>query len=213
MPGGFGDFLGSLFSSVAGAQDGTHVRIWNELKPWVASLLPNATTKWLPRIASGIECEVPLVSRGNFTNRPCDHLAIGACDVCHRPVCLSHGRIDQAGDIICYICVADAMTAVPPLQRERARKRGPQQKPPPRPTEEAPPPGPNKPPPSPRELLEAFHVLGLEPGASWDAVRGAHRRLTAKYHPDRQRKTQASSKYLKVQEAFELLKRVYPEAS
>ncbi|MCA0401215.1 MAG: molecular chaperone DnaJ [Proteobacteria bacterium] len=32
---------------------------------------------------------------------------------------------------------------------------------------------------------EAYHILGLEPGASEEAVRAAHRTLIARFHPDR----------------------------
>lgn len=32
---------------------------------------------------------------------------------------------------------------------------------------------------------EAYEVLGLEPGASEEAIRGAHRALIARFHPDR----------------------------
>ena len=67
------DMLGSLFSGVAGAPDGTHVRIWNELKPWIGNLIPAATTKWLPRIAAGHVCEVPRVeNRASPRNRAAD---------------------------------------------------------------------------------------------------------------------------------------------
>lgn len=210
------DLLGSIFSGVAGAEDGVHLRIWNELKPWVANLLPAATSKWLPRIAVGNQCEVPLVERGAFTNRQCERLAVAACDVCHRPVCLHHARIDQYGDAICYICVADATVAVPPLQRERARARGA----PPRPTAAAghehttPPP---KPGPSPQDVAKAMQILGVKPTSTWEQVRAAHRKLSAQHHPDKHRtarqKTAAEKKFLLVQKAFEVLKTKYPEAA
>ncbi len=208
------DFLGSLFGGVAGAQD----RIWNELKPWIGNLVPSAASKWLPRIAAGHICEVPRVERRAFTSKQCERPAVTACDVCHRPVCLQHGRIDQFGDAICYICVADAMTAVPPLQRERARTRGPG----PQPTsgheraqDSAPPPP--KPAHSPQDISKAMEILGVKPTSTWEQVRAAHRKLSAQHHPDKQRGTRqqlaAEKKYVLVQKAFAVLKTRYPEAA
>jgi hypothetical protein len=34
-------------------------------------------------------------------------------------------------------------------------------------------------------LADAYRALGLEPGATWDDVRAAHRRLAKAFHPDR----------------------------
>jgi len=212
MAGGIGDFLGSLgslFGGMAGAQDGVHVRIWHELKPWLGNLLPAATRKWLPYITAGASCEVPVMQRGQMVG-DCQHFAVAACDVCHRPVCLHHGRIDQFGDAICYICVSDALQVVPQLQRERARAAGTARpQPPPR---GAPPPA-QKPGPSPLEVVEALSVLGLKPGAKWPAVAAAHRKLSAQLHPDRhqsqRKKDAANTTYVVVQGAFNLLRPLY----
>lgn len=216
---GIGDVLGKMFSGIAGGPDGTHVKVWSELRPWLATLGPSAARKWLPQIAAGTLCEVPVIVRN--VRRECDNFGIATCDVCHRPVCLAHGRIDQQGDAICYLCVAEAMKVLPPLQRERARQedqpprrpgeqryRERQQQPPP------PPPGTGHAPPPPRQdpqkVLWAIKTLGVEPGATWEQVQKAHRTLSAKHHPDRQRteakKKTAEQRFKEVQVALEILK-------
>jgi len=209
---GIGEFLSSMFSGIAGSPDGAHMRIWNELRPWLANLAPSATRKWLPRIASGVECEVPLVKRGVLSDDTCDHIAISACDVCHRPVCLHHARIDQYGDAICYICVVDAIKLVPPAQRARAREQG---APPPR--ERKPPPQQPKPGPTPLQVVEALQTLGLKPGVKYDAVKAAHRKLSAQNHPDKHKnsrlKASAEARFKEIQKAFEVLKTQFKEAS
>jgi len=57
----------------------------------------------------------------------------------------------------------------------------------------------------------------MKPGAKWDAVRVAHRKLSAQHHPDKAKgaraKTVAEARYKEVQVAFNALKGVYPEAA
>ena len=209
----FLETLGSMFSGAVGAQDGVHLRVWNELRPWVGNLVPAATRKWLPRIAGGVICEVPLMKRGEKVG-DCEHFGVAACDVCYKPVCLDHSRIDQHGDAICYVCVADAVHTVPPVQRERARQQHGNATPPPRERRQAPPPSQG---PSPEQVNAWLKVLGMKPGAKWDAVRVAHRKLSAQHHPDKAKgaraKTVAEARYKEVQVAFNALKGVYPEAA
>lgn len=223
---GIGDVLGKMFSGIAGGPDGTHIKVWNELKPWLATLGPSAARKWLPQIAAGTLCEVPVMRRG--TRHECDNFGIATCDVCHRPVCLEHGRIDQNGDAICYLCVAEAMQVLPPLQRERARQEGQQRRPgeqryrgrpedqQQRPHQQQPPPGqaPPKPRVDPKKIAWATEVLGLSPGATWDDVLKAHRNLSAKHHPDRhmrsseKKRASEEARYKEVQVAYDVLKTV-----
>ncbi len=224
------EHLGSLFRGVVGAEDGVHLRVWGELKPWIGNLVPSATRKWIPRITGGDMCEVPIMRRGQVVGE-CDHFGLAVCDICHRPVCLEHSRIDQNADAICFLCMTDAMQAVPVFQRERARQQQQQGAPKARTQrerqderdkqrqqerqQEQPPPG--KRPPNALEVLDALTRLELKPGASWDDVRAAHRRLSAKLHPDRgktvKEKAKLEAKFVEVQKALDLLKRVYPGAA
>ncbi|MFA6855762.1 MAG: J domain-containing protein [Treponema sp.] len=53
------------------------------------------------------------------------------------------------------------------------------------------------------ELAAAYDVLGLSTGATLDQIKAAHRRLAAKYHPDRG--TSGSDAFMRVQTAYELI--------
>lgn len=155
----------------------------------------------------------------------CDNIGVAMCAVCHRPCCLQHAHIDQYADAICYLCVSDAMQLVPEVQRQRARQeREAGGTPPPRGNRQAPPPPPGgappphtKPGPSPEAVAAALSALGLRRGAKWDAIKVAHRKLSAANHPDRAKgaraKAAAEARFVEVQKAFDLLKRVYPEAA
>ena len=208
---GIGDFLGQMFSGLAGGQDGVHTQIWRDLKPWIVNLGQSATRKWLPRINSGELCSVPVLHRGKVAG-DCENLGITMCVICKRPACLQHAHIDQYADAVCYRCVGDAAEVVPALQRERARAEG--RPPPPPRSQQAPPPQP-KPGPTPEQIMAALRILKLKPGATMEEVRSAHRKLSALNHPDRKRtvkeKTAAEARFKEVQGAFEILKLVMGE--
>lgn len=210
--------LGSMFSGIAGGPDGVHSRIWNELKPWITNLGPAASRKWIPRVTSGSLCEVPIMARG-LKKDDCANLGIAVCVCCKRPCCLQHAHIDQYADAICYLCVADAVQVVPPVQRERGRQQQPaggarQREAPPRDT---PPPRQKKPGPSPQAVAAAYATLGLLPGSKWDAVKKAHRKLLAANHPDKAKgargREAAQARFVEIQNAFDVLKTQYPESS
>lgn len=204
-----GDLIGQLFGGAA-AGDGVHVRVLNELRPWLGSLSQAATSKWFPSIASGTMCEVPEMRRGRDIGE-CERFAVSRCMVCAKAVCLHHGFVSGEGDLICHVCAVDATQVVPPVQRERARQ---QEAPPPRRTQRErsqerkaqqeerrrqdqqhrapPPPGGGAPPPRPQvrqeDILAAYAVLGLSPipvKPPWREVLTAHRRLSGKWHPDK----------------------------
>jgi len=210
---GIAELLGQFLGGVAGSDNGVPGRVWAEVKPWIAALLPNATKKWLPTIAGAISCEVPVGRRGEG----CDHAAVANCVVCFRPACLQHGLIDSTGDIICYPCTQEAKVLVPPARRARAaasggRARSSAGEPPPPPHEEAARPGK----PTTQQVMAALVVLGLTPSATWEQAKAAHRKLMVTYHPDKQRtaakKAQAEVKAKEVSAAFEVLKRAFPDA-
>lgn len=55
------------------------------------------------------------------------------------------------------------------------------------------------------EKTTAFRVLGLEPGATPEKIRRAHRKLAAKYHPDTGSGANLEM-FMKIQTAYEMLK-------
>lgn len=190
--------LGRVVLTFQSAPQGVSGRIWEEVRPWLGNLVRFAAPKWLPRLSFGFACTLP---------RPdgfaCPRPAVAACDACHRPCCLDHARIDQWGDAICYACCWEAQ------QRKAAERAA-----------GTPPPGngahqhaagnaPNQPPPIPeKELTWARRTLGVKRDTEWDDVRAAHRKLSAKWHPDRHQGdgyAHAEQKFKDVQRALDLL--------
>lgn len=186
--------LGRVVLTFQSAPQGVPGRIWDELRPWFGRLAINAAPKWLPRLSFGFACQVPRPD-----GSPCPRPAIAACDVCQEPCCLDHARIDQYGDGICYLCCIEA------IRRKQAERAGqPYESPP---AGQAPPGA--APPPSPAaELAWARKTLGVKKSAEWEEVRGAHRKMSAKWHPDRHPGpgyAAAEQKFKDVQRAFDLL--------
>lgn len=196
------DFLGQVASAFGAAPDSAHKRIWEEVAPWIKTLMVQAAPKWLPRLTIGVPCEVAP------PQRQCPRSAIAACDVCQKPCCLEHSRIDKHGDAICYACIATS------IQRAKAehmvngtQPRQHQWWPPPGAQPPSPPPGPTK-----EELAAAWKTLKLKQGSKWEEVEASYKDLLRKHHPDRQRtpdaKAKAEAKFKAVRAAYDLLKRV-----
>lgn len=52
---------------------------------------------------------------------------------------------------------------------------------------------------------QAYYILGLKPGASKDEVKKAYRRLSLKYHPDKNKDPEAEEKFKNLSAAYNLL--------
>jgi hypothetical protein len=204
MDDGLFGMLGRMVSSLQSAPTGVSERIWDELRPWFARLAVNAAPKWLPNIAFGSPCSVPVYQAGRPIG-PCYKSAITTCDACGEPCCLDHSRIDQFGDAICYLCVVEAvkyrratdMVNGGRRPRERMASGGAR---------------PEEPPPKPAPLEDATwarKVLSVNRESPWEEVRQAHRKLSGKWHPDRHQsdaaKEKAEEKFKRVQRAFSVL--------
>lgn len=170
-------------------------RIWEELRPWMLRLAVNAAPKWLPVLAVGVSCEVPIY-QGGAPVGPCLCRSIGSCDVCHRSCCLNHARIDQHGDAICYLCVSDAVRRSVRAETPGGSSQG------------APPPPAG---PTEDELRWARRQLGVPKTASWAEVERAYKQKLRKHHPDLQRteatKAKAEARFKECRKAYDLLRR------
>lgn len=185
----FGRVALSVQSGLAGAP----ARIWHELRPWLGELTLHAAVKWLPRMALQLPCQVPVMQGGNVVGA-CRQGAVAQCDACERTCCLYHGRIDHQGDAICYLCVADA------VKRTRQTARGREHATPSTATDGE----------TEKERKWARRTLGVAKDATWDEVRAAYRRQSAKWHPDvhptPSAKQRAEARFKDVQRAFQILK-------
>ncbi|MCA9037993.1 MAG: pentapeptide repeat-containing protein [Planctomycetaceae bacterium] len=55
------------------------------------------------------------------------------------------------------------------------------------------------------EMLTHYEVLEISESASAEVIRAAHRSLSAKYHPDKDKSPEGRDRFLQVQKAFEVL--------
>jgi hypothetical protein len=205
--------------SLGSAPNGASAAVWDEIGAFVRGLTMRASARWVPELARRVPCDVPSVQVGTDIATDCDHFSIGQCDACGRPSCLAHARVDQAGGILCFVCVAEQIRigAERVLQnpKARARARGrtrrsadPGAPPPP------PPPSPQPPQPTAREIRRAaLAELGLPEGASPAQIREAYAHLVKMLHPDHvsrmanaEERTAMTRRYQRVVKAYNWLK-------
>ena len=55
------------------------------------------------------------------------------------------------------------------------------------------------------DLGKYYKILELDSSANWKQVKDAYRRLSKKYHPDKNKSPDAESQFKKIQEAYEEL--------
>jgi len=176
--------LGQILSNLQGAPGGVHRRVWEELSPWLGQLAGHAAKNWVPRLAAGNPCQIPLMQNGVAVG-PCRGKAIAACLVCGRPVCLSHAFVDKYGEAVCYLCVASsaagAAPAEPPVDASAAQEAA---------------------------VAAARRLLRLKRSATLEEARAAWRKLSGKHHPDRfpeAKKAEQEAKFKEIQHAWDVL--------
>lgn len=198
-----GDLLkaaGRVATFVQSAPAGVPERIWGEVSPWLTNLLTRASSKWIPVLTAGFECEVLVPERESPTGwAGCTKHAVTICDCCAHRTCLHHCRIDANGDAICAECIAAAhrVVAAEPRVAPRADPRRP-------------PPAGAPPPKAKMTRAAALKILGLTGAASEEEIRKAYKQLSVLHHPDRyqgeKEKDAAQQRFVKVQAAWERLK-------
>lgn len=165
-----------------GARSEAAEEIVRQLTEWGAHLTGNALAKWTVAVAMPVGCDSPDVSSGR--PRPCESHAVVRCDVCGRPCCLAHARIDFMGDAICEVCIGEAKArkrAAPNEtysrpHGERREKRGERRR--------------ESPPAEERVASEmtvslALKTLKVRKNADWHEIRVAYRKLVLKHNADR----------------------------
>lgn len=142
--------------------------IMEQLHQWGSHLTENALRKWTVSALNPTGCESPDVSTGR--PRRCRSHATLRCDVCGRPCCLAHARVDYMGDGICEVCIgaAKARARVAPGGYRRATYE-----------EEAPKAKPGD------ESAAALKTLKLPRDANWQQIKTQYRKLVLKYNADR----------------------------
>lgn len=184
-PPRFIDQIGELFGVLQQAPGPVHVRIWQELGPWLRNLSVEAPIKWVQRLAANQPCHVVARADGR-----CKRPACAACIACGQATCLGHAFINGSGEAICFVCATATLRPnarrdpQETLRQDRIRAK---------------------------ELAWARRQLRVTAATDWDVIRAAHRKLSAKWHPDRYRsegdRAKAEAKFKEVQRAFDLLQK------
>lgn len=171
----------SVMSENLGASSVAAEEIVAQLKEWGSHLTKNALSKWTASIATPQPCDSPDVSSGR--PKKCPSYAVVRCDVCLRPCCLAHARVDYLGDAICEVCIGEAKArrranGTPPYSRPQAGAREEPRR------QQAPPPEPPSP-PGEMTVAQALRVLKLPKKASWNDIRSTYKSLVYEHNADR----------------------------
>jgi DnaJ-domain-containing protein 1 len=194
------DAVAKGIGSLGAASPDARAGMWQDAQRFATRLLGAAADKWLPYFGEHHACTMKVLKNG--VAFPCGGHAILACDACGEPACVHHVQVDQHGDGTCFGCIVEVIH-----KKRIARGAAPPV-----------PPAGGPPPPSQAEVIrelvkKSLATLGLKPGATWDEIARAHRKLAADHHPDRaksarQRKTW-NDKTVAVNAAMAELRRHY----
>jgi hypothetical protein len=187
---------------------GAPSRVFEQLGQWMGHLSRNATLQWGPNLLDPYLCAF------------CDEDAVTQCVVCESPACLAHGLINHRADLVCEECVTqmvDKKKSESPRKRKRRsaeethhhhhhhhHHQHRHEQSPPRAAPQA------------GQLQQAFLLLGLQPGATWEQVQTAYKAAAIANHPDRyqgEQKAQAEARLKNINIAYNVLKQHYQKAA
>jgi hypothetical protein len=160
-----------------------------------------ASLKWVERLGAAEPCHVATMEGGR--PRACPRASIAYCVVCHKPTCLVHAFVDGSGEAVCFACVQETIAERPAAPKPNGKTNGAGQAPP------------YVPPDWDKQVSWARKQLKVKMSASWDDIRTAHRKLSAKWHPDKVQgadaKAKAEAKFKELGRALEILKKEYAQ--
>ena len=200
-PPRFLEEIALLLSRLQQAPGQVHVRVWQELSPWLRDLVSKASLKWVERLGAGDPCHVLTLEEGK--PHPCARAAIAYCIVCRKPTCLFHAFVDGSGEAVCFACVQKTINANgggngAPHAGSHPGDHAP---PTPRPIDWD------------KQVSWARKTLKVKASATWEEVRSSHRKLSARHHPDKVQdaggKAKAEDKFKELGRALEILKKEY----
>lgn len=178
--------VASVLSEEVHVRTGAVGDAFGVLGEWARLLTQNALIAWTPIVAKGETCASPDVSKS--APRPCRNFAVTECDVCGRPCCLAHCRVDYFAGAICEPCIGEAKA------RARQDKR---QYTPPKETD--------------AEIRAALKTLGLKRSASWEEIRAAYKKLAFEHNADRPQSTRErarnEARLKKINLAYQVLRK------
>jgi hypothetical protein len=187
------NFVSRAVGEVAGAQQDPFV---SSVLRWIGNIQGHAMMQWRVTAASGLRCTLrqKQAHTGQFVG--CHEPAIGACGACFQAICLHHAQVNEAGEIVCFKCMAEAIHLLREKHPERAQKQA------------------NAGPGAPQvdkvaQRKAALKVLGLKDPATWDEIHTQFRTLSVKHHPDRAtpaKREAAQRKFASLSAAYHWLK-------
>jgi hypothetical protein len=191
--GGNGVNVAAAFMAGLNENSGPVREVLDEVSAWASALAKNAVLKWAPRLVFGRHCE----------QGTCEGPGFVLCDSCGKAACLSHSRIDYAGEGTCAACIEELLRAKQAGWAWPERPRRPKQVRRPTPPKDA--------------VAESFRVLGLQAGASWDEVKSQYKKLVFKMSPDREQdeaaRAKKTEKMKRINAAFQVLEEHYRRAA
>jgi hypothetical protein len=211
------DTFVSVMAQNLGANGAAAQEIVAQLKEWGSHLTKNALSKWSVSVMSPVACDSPDVSSGR--PQTCPSFAVVKCDVCGRPCCLAHARVDYMGDAICEVCIGEAKVrrrtsswadggptpyARPHAGEPRAERKG-----------RAEPPPPAQSAPGVMSRAEALRVLKLPKNSTWLQTKTQYRKLVLKHNADRPQsdaeRERNTERLKKINAAYSVLKGHYEQ--